>query len=118
MVFPHTGQIVLENKTEKFLVQTYLKEEWALVLGLRAGRPEPVRQWSSLRCGNEVAQSHRLLQDVESLLMGLHTVGALALQRNIDEINEQKTLLHLFWIEMVTAGQIQVSFFSWFPASC
>lgn len=39
----------------------YLEEEWTLVLGLRAGRPEPVRQWSGLGCGHKVAQSHWLL---------------------------------------------------------
>lgn len=58
----------------------YLEEEWALVLGLRAGRPEPVRKGSGLGCGDEVAQSHGLLQDVEGLLMGLHAVRVMALQ--------------------------------------
>lgn len=84
-----------------FLVLMYLEEEWALVLGLRAGRPEPVGQWSGLGCGDKVAQSHRLLQDVQSLLVGLHAVCTLALQDNIDGINEQsKTcfLQHEFWI--------------------
>lgn len=57
----------------------YLEEEWTLVLGLRAGGPEPVRQWSGLGCGHEVAQSHWLLEDVQSLLMGLHAVCTLAL---------------------------------------
>lgn len=69
----------------------YLEEEWALVLGLRAGRPEPVWQWSSLGCGDEVAQGHRLLQDVQSLLMGLHTVGTLALRDNTDKMNERSS---------------------------
>lgn len=67
----------------------YLEKEWALVLGLRAGRPEPVGQWSSLGCGDKVAQSHRLLQDVQSLLVGLHAVCTLTLQDSIDEMNEQ-----------------------------
>lgn len=77
----------------------YLEEEWALVLGLRAGRPEPVGQWSSLGCGDKVAQSHRLLQDVQSLLMGLHTICTLALRDNTDEINERsKTCFLQTWV--------------------
>lgn len=88
----------------------YLEEEWALVLGLRAGRPEPVRQWSSLGCGDKVAQRHRLLQDVQSLLMGLHTVGTLALRDNIDEMNEQSKTCFLQHKPQGLFGVIYVPF--------
>ena len=39
----------------------YLEEEWALVLRLRAGRPEPVRKSICFCSGDVVAQSQRLL---------------------------------------------------------
>lgn len=67
----------------------YLEEERALVLSLRAGRPEPVGQRSSLGGGDEVAQGHRLLQDVQSLLVGLHPVCTLTLQDDADGINQR-----------------------------
>lgn len=66
-------------EVETSLVLVYLEKEWALVLGLRAGWPEPVGQWSGLGCGDKVAKSHWLLKDVQSLLVGLHTVCTLAL---------------------------------------
>lgn len=53
---------LVEEKEGSALTESqYLEEEWTLVLGLRAGGPEPVRQWSGLGCGHEVAQSHWLL---------------------------------------------------------
>lgn len=70
----------------------HLQEEWTLVLGLRAGRPEPVGQWSGFGCGDEVAQSHRLLQDVERFLVGLHSIGARALQDG-NEVSERMTMV-------------------------
>ena len=60
----------------------YLEEEGALVLGLWAGGPEPVREGSGLGGGDEVAQGHGLLQDVQGLLVGLHAVRVVALRRD------------------------------------
>lgn len=52
---------VEETEGSELTESQYLEEEWTLVLGLRAGGPEPVRQWSGLGCGHKVAQSHWLL---------------------------------------------------------
>lgn len=54
-------ELVEEKEGSELTESQYLEEEWTLVLGLRAGGPEPVRQWSGLGCGHEVAQCHWLL---------------------------------------------------------
>lgn len=64
-------------------MQKYLEEEWTLVLSLRAGGPEPVREAIGLRGGDVVAQSERLLLQLlwwtvpgqEALSLALCTTG-------------------------------------------
>lgn len=68
--------------------RSHLEEEGALVLSLRAGRPKPVGQRASFSRGHKVAESQWLLEDVGGLLVRLHTIRALALERTKEDMDQ------------------------------